>query len=94
MGERDGLARANQFAADFFEHALWKSTRRRAPASTSPRAESRRKPPVRSKSDFAPEQPVKLARALEKRGLPTAALELGLVKQRSAPARAICFAAR
>ena len=81
VSERDGLYRANQFAADFFERALWKSeegARSRAylEARGITAATARA-----FKVGFAPAEPVWLARALEKRGLADSGLKLGLLKR-------------
>ncbi|MFZ0660659.1 MAG: DNA primase, partial [Candidatus Binataceae bacterium] len=81
VSERDGLYRANQFAADFFERALWKSDEgERARAYL----EARGITPATARAfkvGFTPEQPVWLARALEKRGLADCGLKLGLLKR-------------
>jgi DNA primase len=83
-GERDAALRANQIAADFFAHVLWK---------TPDGAAAREYLSVRGVAaetartfmlGFAPERPANLARALEKRGLLAAAVRLGLVKQDNA----------
>jgi DNA primase len=79
--ERDGLYRANQFAADFFERALWKSDEG-ARARAYLEARGITAATARAfKIGFTPEQPVWLARALEKRGLADSGLKLGLLKR-------------
>ncbi|MHB8382336.1 MAG: DNA primase [Candidatus Binataceae bacterium] len=82
--ERDGLYRANQFAADFFERALWKSAEA---ANARAYLEARGITAATAhafKVGFAPAEPVWLARALEKRGLAECGLKLGLLKRDSA----------
>ena len=55
VSERDGLYRANQFAADFFERALWKSDEgARAHARISRRAELPPQPRAHSRSVLLP----------------------------------------
>ena len=86
-GERDAALRANQTAADFFVHVLWKTpdgaVARDYLAARGVAAETART----FRLGFAPERPANLARALEKRGLLTAAVRLGLVKQDGAGTR-------
>jgi DNA primase len=86
-GERDAALSANQTAADFFVHVLWKT-----PAGAAARdylavrgvaAETARTFGL----GFAPERPANLARALERRGLLAAAVRLGLVRQDGAGTR-------
>lgn len=81
VSERDALYRANQFAADFFERALWKSDEG-ARARAYLEARGITVATARAfKVGFTPEQPVWLARALEKRGLADSGLKLGLLKR-------------
>ncbi len=81
VSERDALYRANQFAADFFERALWKSDEG-ARARAYLEARGITAATARAfKIGFTPEQPVWLARALEKRGLADSGLKLGLLKR-------------
>ena len=86
-GERDAALRANQTAADFFVHVLWKTpdgaVARDYLAARGIAAETARTFGL----GFAPERPANLARALEKRGLLTAAVRLGLVRQDGAGTR-------
>jgi DNA primase len=86
-GERDAALRANQTAAEFFAHVLWKTpdgaVARDYLAARGVAAETARTFMV----GFAPERPANLARALEKRGLLAAAVRLGLVKQDRVGAR-------
>ena len=86
-GERDAALRANQTAADFFVHVLWKTpdgaVARDYLAARGVAAETARTFGL----GFAPERPANLARALEKRGLLTAAVRLGLVRQDGAGTR-------
>ena len=86
-GERDGALRANQIAADFFVHVLWKTpdgaAAREYLSARGVAAETARTFML----GFAPERPANLARALEKRGLLAAAVRLGLVKQDGAGTR-------
>ncbi|MGZ6253484.1 MAG: DNA primase, partial [Candidatus Binataceae bacterium] len=86
-GERDAALRANQTAADFFVHVLWKTPDGAAArdylAARGVAAETARTFGL----GFAPERPANLARALEKRGLLTAAVRLGLVRQDGAGTR-------
>ena len=86
-GERDAALRANQTAADFFVHVLWKTpdgaVARDYLAARGVAAETART----FELGFAPERPANLARALEKRGLLTAAVRLGLVRQDGAGTR-------
>ncbi len=79
--ERDAMYAANQVAADFFEHVLWKT-----PDGQHPRdyLESRgiAKETARAfRLGFAPARIASLAKALEKRGLREAGIKLGLVRQ-------------
>ncbi|HVA83931.1 MAG TPA: DNA primase [Candidatus Binataceae bacterium] len=80
-GERDAALRANQTAADFFVHVLWKTPDGAAArdylAARGVAAETARTFGL----GFAPERPANLARALERRGLLAAAARLGLVRQ-------------
>ena len=82
-GERDAALRANQIAADFFVHVLWKTpdgaAAREYLSARGVAAETARTFML----GFAPERPANLARALEKRGLLAAAVRLGLVRQDS-----------
>jgi DNA primase len=80
-GERDAAMRANQTAAEFFAHVLWKTPEGAAARGVA--AETARTFAL----GFAPERPANLARALEKRGLLAAAVRLGLVKQDAAGVR-------
>jgi DNA primase len=86
-GERDAALRANQTAADFFVHVLWKTPDGAAArdylAARGVAAETARTFGL----GFAPERPANLARALERRGLLAAAARLGLVKQDGAGTR-------
>jgi DNA primase len=86
-GERDAALRANQTAAEFFAHVLWKTpdgaVARDYLAARGVAAETARTFML----GFAPERPANLARALEKRGLLAAAVRLGLVKQDRVGAR-------
>ncbi len=86
-GERDAALRANQTAADFFVHVLWKTPDGAAArdylAARGVAAETARTFGL----GFAPERLANLARALEKRGLLTAAVRLGLVRQDGAGTR-------
>src|SRR5579864_1100137 len=86
-GERDAALRANQIAADFFIHVLWKTpdgaAAREYLSARGVAAETARTFML----GFAPERPANLARALEKRGLLAAAVRLGLVKQDGAGVR-------
>jgi DNA primase len=80
-GERDAALRANQTAADFFMHVLWKTPDGAAArdylAARGVAVETARAFGL----GFAPERPANLASVLEKRGLLAAAVRLGLVKQ-------------
>jgi DNA primase len=86
-GERDAALRANQTAAEFFAHVLWKTPDGAAArdylAARGVTAETARTFGL----GFAPERPANLARALERRGLLAAAVRLGLVKQDAAGTR-------
>ncbi|HLJ43026.1 MAG TPA: DNA primase [Candidatus Binataceae bacterium] len=86
-GERDAALRANQTAADFFIHVLWKTpdgaVARDYLAARGVAAETARTFGL----GFAPERPANLARALDKRGLLSAAVRLGLVRQDGAGTR-------
>ena len=86
-GEREAALRANQTAADFFVHVLWKTPDGAAArdylAARGVAAETARTFGL----GFAPERPANLARALDKRGLLAAAVRLGLVKQDGAGTR-------
>jgi DNA primase len=86
-GERAAALRANQIAAEFFAHVLWKTPDGAAArdylSARGVAAETARTFML----GFAPERPANLARALEKRGLLSAAMRLGLVKQDGAGPR-------
>ena len=86
-GERDAALRANQIAADFFVHVLWKTpdgaAAREYLSARGVAAETARTFGL----GFAPERPANLAGALDKRGLLAAAVRLGLVKQDGAGTR-------
>jgi DNA primase len=86
-GERDAALSANQTAADFFVHVLWKTPEGAAArdylAARGVAAETARTFGL----GFAPERPANLARALERRGLLAAAVRLGLVRQDGAGTR-------
>ncbi|HEY2525173.1 MAG TPA: DNA primase [Candidatus Binataceae bacterium] len=86
-GERDAALRANQTAAEFFAHVLWKTpdgaAAREYLAGRGVAAETARTFML----GFAPERTANLARALEKRGLLAAAVRLGLVRQDSGGTR-------
>jgi DNA primase len=86
-GERDAALRANQIAAQFFAHVLWKTpdgaAAREYLTARGVAAETARTFML----GFAPDRPANLARALEKRGLLAAAVRLGLVKQDGAGVR-------
>jgi DNA primase len=86
-GERDAALRANQIAADFFVHVLWKTpdgaAAREYLAARGVAAETARTFML----GFAPERPANLAGVLEKRGLLAAAVRVGLVKQDGAGVR-------
>ncbi|HKF29543.1 MAG TPA: DNA primase [Candidatus Binataceae bacterium] len=79
--ERDSMYLANQTAAEFFSHVLWKT-----PEGEPPREylESRgigRETAQAFRIGFAPARAVALTRALERRGLREAGVKLGLVKR-------------
>jgi DNA primase len=86
-GERDAALRANQIAADFFVHVLWKTPDGAAArdylSARGVAAETARTFVL----GFAPERPANLAGALERRGLLAAGVRLGLVKQDGAGTR-------
>jgi DNA primase len=80
-GERDSLALANQTAAEFFEHVLWK---------TEEGAGAREYLKTRGISDetarafmlgYAPARPANLTAVMAKRGMTEAAVKVGLVKR-------------
>jgi DNA primase len=81
--ERDALATANQIAAEFFSHVLWKTSdgatardylKRRAITEDTARA---------FMIGFAPARPANLAAVMAKRGLTDGALKTGLVRRES-----------
>jgi DNA primase len=79
--ERDSMYLANQTAAQFFSHVLWKT-----PDGEQPREylESRgisRETAQAFRIGFAPARILALTRALERRGLREAGVKLGLVKK-------------
>ena len=83
-GEREAMLRANEVAAQFFEHVLWN------PRSTSDAGAVReylnsrglsRETARHFRVGYAPSHPASLAAALEKRGLADAGLRIGLIKQ-------------
>jgi len=78
--ERESMYLANQTAAEFFSHVLWKT-----PDGEQPRAylESRgisRETAQGFRIGFAPARILALTKALERRGLREAGVKLGLVK--------------
>ncbi|HTW89789.1 MAG TPA: DNA primase [Candidatus Binataceae bacterium] len=86
-GEREAMYRANEFAATFFSHLLWKT-----PAGEAARGYLK----ARSISEetarafilgFAPTQPGVLANALKRRGLLEGAIKAGLVRGEGAALR-------
>jgi DNA primase len=93
-GERDSLALANQTAAEFFEHVLWK---------TEEGAGAREYLRTRGISDetarafmlgFAPARPANLTAVMAKRGMTEAAVKVGLVKRYDGRAPYDMFRAR
>jgi DNA primase len=86
-GDRDAALRANQTAAEFFVHVLWKTpdgaAAREYLAARGVAAETARTFAL----GFAPERPASLANALKRRGLLVAAVRLGLIKQDGAGVR-------
>jgi DNA primase len=86
-GEREAMLRANEVAAQFFEHVLWKR----------PDAEQAREylksrglnvETIRAfRLGYSPPRPAMLAAALERRDLVEAGVRLGLVKQDSGERR-------
>lgn len=86
-GEREAALRANQVAADFFEHVLW-NTPEGAPAREYLARRGVAAETARTfKLGFAPDRQANLAGALERRGLLKAAAGLGLVRQDGGRAR-------
>ena len=80
-GERDALAQANQIAAEFFAHVMWKTDdgalareylKTRGIAEETARA---------FMLGFAPARPANLAAVMSKRGMLEAAVKTGLVKR-------------
>jgi DNA primase len=86
-GEREAMLRANEVAAQFFEHVLWKRPdaehAREYLKSRALSAET-----IRAfRLGYAAAHPAMLATALERRGLLDAGIRLGLVKQDSGERR-------
>jgi DNA primase len=82
-GEREAMLRANELAAEFFEHVLW-SEKTPAGAATRAYLKSRGLSVDTSRHfriGYAPASTASLATALDKRGLGEAGLRLGLIKQ-------------
>ena len=88
-GEREAALRANQTAADFFVHVLWKTPDGAAARDyLAARGVSDRDGARVHAWDSRPTRPANLAqRAASKRGLLAAAVRLGLVKQDGAGTR-------
>jgi DNA primase len=85
--ERAAALRANQVAADFFAHVLWK-TPEGAPARNYLGARGITADTARTfMLGFAPERPANLAGVLDKRGLLAAGVRLGLVRKDQAGTR-------
>ena len=86
-GEREAMLRANELAAQFFEHVLWKTpdgkVARDYLASRGLTVETSR----HFRIGFAPARPASLTQALERRSLREAGVKLGLIKQDEAGRR-------
>ncbi|MGH7841453.1 MAG: DNA primase, partial [Candidatus Binataceae bacterium] len=81
VGERDALFSANQTAAEFYVHVLWK-TPDGAPAREYVKSRGITVETAQAfMLGFAPHRPANLAVTLDKRGLSAAALKLGLIKR-------------
>jgi len=93
-GERDALALANQTAAEFFAHVLWKTpdgaTARDYLKSRGITSETARAFML----GFAPARPANLAAVMGKRGMLEAAVKAGLVKREAGRAPYDMFRAR
>jgi DNA primase len=80
-GERDSLALANQTAAEFFEHVLWK-TEEGAGAREYLRTRGILDETARAfMLGYAPARPANLTAVMAKRGMTEAAVKVGLVKR-------------
>lgn len=80
-GERDALALANQTAAEFFAHVLWK-TADGAPARDYLKARGITDETAHAfMLGYAPARPANLAAVIAKRGMLEAAVKAGLVKR-------------
>jgi DNA primase len=79
--EREAMRQANEVAADFFAHVLWKTDdgalAREYLKSRAISIEAARE----FKLGFAPARPASLTKALQRRGLRDAGIKVGLVKQ-------------
>jgi DNA primase len=85
--EREAALRANQVAADFFEHVLWKTPEGASARDYLVRRGLSVETARTFKLGFAPDRQANLAGALERRGLLKAAATVGLVRQDAGGAR-------
>jgi DNA primase len=84
--ERDALIQANQLAADFYAHVLWKTSEGGGARDYLKSRGINVDTAQNWLLGFAPARPANLAAALEKRGLTEAGVKLGLLKtDRGAP---------
>jgi DNA primase len=93
-GERDALAAANQVAAEFFAHVLWK-TADGAPAREYLKARGITEETAHAfMLGFAPARSANLAAVVGKRGMLEAAVKAGLIKREAGRAPYDMFRAR
>ena len=79
--ERDSMYLANQTAAEFFSHVLWKTPEGQQPREYLESRGISRETALAFSIGFAPARALALTRALERRGLREAGVKLGLVKR-------------
>ncbi|MGH7813886.1 MAG: DNA primase [Candidatus Binataceae bacterium] len=80
-GEREAMRSANEVAADFFEHVLWKTEDGAAARDYLKAREISEETTRAFRIGFAPARPASLFKALERRGLRDASVRVGLVKR-------------
>jgi DNA primase len=93
-GERDALIRANQIAAEFFQHVLWNTDDGTLARDYLDKRGIAMETAQAFFIGFAPARPANLAAVLQKRGLIEAAFRLGLVKRETGRAPYDMFRAR
>jgi len=85
--ERDAMYTANQTAAEFFAHVLWKTPDGEQAREYLKSRGIARETAQAFRVGFSPSRPASLTKALEKRGLREAGVKLGIVKKDEAGSR-------